>query len=372
MKIGVDARLWNQTGVGRYIKNICINLSEIDNKNDYVLFVRSIDRREIEKEIKNKNWKIITTDIKWHSIKEQINFPKIINKEKLDVMHFPYQLSIPIFYKKPFVITIHDLIRHHYITGRSSSNPYWLLGFKMVAYKSLLSAGARKAKKIIAVSNDTKNEIFDHLPVNKKNVEVIYEAADDFIYKSDKKNEFGKYFLFIGNVYQHKNTNNLIKAFKKISETSNVKLVFVGREDYFLKNLKKDVKNQIEKNQIIFIEDAKDTDIASLYSSSVALIRPSFMEGFSLPPLEALKCGTIALVSDIPVHREILKDTAIYFNPKDFVDMEEKMLYVLSLDKAKRETLINDGRKLANKFSWEKTAEETLRVYESCFSSNPN
>jgi len=365
MKIGIDGRLWNVTGLGRYIRNLCINLSEIDHKNEYVLFIKSSDWGSVDNKIKNNKWKIVKVDIKWHSINEQRKFPKIIEKENVDLMHFTYQQSVPVFYKKPFIITIHDLIKHHYITGRSSSNPYWLLGFKMLAYKTLISISSRNAKKIITVSDATRDEIFDHLPVNKRNVEVIYEAVDDIGLPTEKKNDFGDYFLFVGNVYQHKNTDNLIKAFKKISQSKNVKLVFVGKEDYFLKDLKKSVRKFVDSKQIIFMESVTDSEIASLYKNAIALIRPSFMEGFSLPPLEALRCGTLALVSDIPVHREILKNDAIYFNPKDFVDMSEKMHYVLNLDKEKREEMIKNGKKLASRFAWKKTAELTLKIYEN-------
>ncbi len=375
MTIGIDARLWNQTGVGRYIRNLTLNLLDIDKENSYVLFVRALDRDEIESQIskfkiKNLKLEIVIANIAWHSLKEQLNFPKIIDKENVDVMHFTYQQSVPIFYKKPYVITIHDLIKHHYITGRSSTNPYWLLGFKMIAYKTLINIGSKNANKIIAVSQSTRDEIVDHLTVNKRNIDVIYEGVDDFKISKPGKNEIGDYFLFVGNVFQHKNTNNLIKAFKKVIEAKDVKLVFLGRQDYFLEKLKKDVKKLIDSNQIMFIESASDSEMATLYKNSICLIRPSFMEGFSLPPLEAFESGTLALVSDIPVHKEILKDFAIYFNPRDFVDMESKMNYVLSLDKKKREAMIKNGKNLADKFSWKKTAEETLKVYENIFSLN--
>ena len=120
MKIGIDIRLWNQTGVGRYIRNLVLNLAEIDKKNGYVLFARSEDFQSIKSEIKNPNWKLVKADIKWHSISEQINFPSILNKENLDLVHFPY-FSVPIFYNKPYVLTIHDLIIDHFPTGKAST-----------------------------------------------------------------------------------------------------------------------------------------------------------------------------------------------------------------------------------------------------------
>ena len=97
MRIGIDCRLWHQTGVGRYISNLVINLKKIDSKNDYVLFVRKEDSKNISSLVQNPKWKIVETDINWHSIAEQINFPKILEKEDLDLMHFPY-FSLPVFY----------------------------------------------------------------------------------------------------------------------------------------------------------------------------------------------------------------------------------------------------------------------------------
>ncbi len=365
MRIGIDARLWNQTGVGRYIRNIVLNLQKIDKKNSYVLFIIKKDEAEIRKEIKNHNWKIVIADFRWHSISEQFKFPRLLNKEKLDIMHFTYQQSVPILYRKPFVMTIHDLIKHHFITGRSSTNPYWLLGFKMLAYKTLINIAARNAKKIIAVSRSTKEEIADHLIANKSNVEVVYEAADDFIYKTDLKIEAKNYFLFVGNVYPHKNTDKMIKAFKKISEKKDIEMVFIGNEDYFYKRLKNDLSGLIQKGKIIIDYGSSDKKLSAYYRNAICLIRPSLMEGFSLPPLEAMACDCLVLGSDIPVHKEIFGESIIYFNPLDAVDIEAKMNYVLDLDKNTREKFIKRGKEISREFSWEKSARQTLNIYES-------
>lgn len=365
MRIGIDGRLWSQTGIGRYIKNICTNLSEIDKKNGYVLFVLKSDKKEVEDVIKNKNWKIVAVDFRWHSLGEQIRFPGVIKKEKVDLMHFTYQQGVPIFYKKPFIITIHDLIKHHYLTGKASTGPVWLYGFKMLAYKILINSASRNAKKIIAVSNTTRDEIFDHLMVNKKNVEVVYEAADDFESNSNKNNDLGKYFLYVGNIYPHKNVENLMKAFYSLSEKKEVKLVFVGSNDYFYQRFKNDISKLINSGKVIVKENITDSKLAEYYSNAVCLIRPSLMEGFSLPPLEALQSGCLVLASDIPVHKEIFGDSVIYFNPNDIVDMEKKMDYVLNLNDKAKEEKIKEGKLLTEKFSWEKAAKETLKIYES-------
>src|SRR3990167_10485190 len=106
MKIGIDGRLWNETGVGRYIRNLVENLQEIDKDNEYVLFMRSTDIQKWKmlaslRSGENRKWKVVPTDIRWHTISEQLKFPHILNKENLDLVHFPY-FSVPVGYKRPF------------------------------------------------------------------------------------------------------------------------------------------------------------------------------------------------------------------------------------------------------------------------------
>ena len=218
--IGIDCRLWKQTGVGRYIRNLVFNLLKIDKENEYVLFVRGEEENEIENEIsefkiENLKLKSVRANISWHSVSEQFRFPGIIKRQKIDLMHFPY-IGVPIFYKEPFVVTIHDLIPYHYPTGDASTLPIWLYGFKMLAYRFVINSAARNSRKIIAVSNATKDEIADHLYVDKRKIEMVYEAADDFSAIGGSSSGQDNYFLFVGNVYPHKNADKLIEAFEKI------------------------------------------------------------------------------------------------------------------------------------------------------------
>src|SRR5690242_4609839 len=130
MRIGIDGRLWNETGVGRYIRNLVWGLQEFDKKNEYVLFIKKGLKID-DLRLKNDPWKVVETEIHWHSLAEQIKFPQILYKENLDLMHFPY-FSLPIFYNKPFVVTIHDLIINHFPTGKASTLPYPLYLMKRI------------------------------------------------------------------------------------------------------------------------------------------------------------------------------------------------------------------------------------------------
>ena len=152
MRIGIDARLAFETGVGRYIRNLILELSKIDTKNSYVLFVGTSHKKKLE-ELVPKKWKIVSTDIHWHSVSEQIQFANVLNKENLDVMHFPY-FSLPIRYKKPFVVTIHDLIIHHFPTGKASTLPLPLYLAKRLAFKKVLQQG-NCCKKLVRTSKSS-------------------------------------------------------------------------------------------------------------------------------------------------------------------------------------------------------------------------
>ncbi len=361
MKIGIDARLISQTGVGRYIRNLIRNLQEVDSKNDYVLFVRSEDVKELK--IKNLKFKIVESNIKWHSIEEQIKFPKILNKENLDLVHFPY-FSVPIFYNRPFVVTIHDLIQLHFSTGRASTLPFPFYRIKHFGYKYVISKAAQEAKKIIAVSNSTKDEIVDHLKISRDKIEVVYEGIDSQITKSKINGKWkmvnGKYLLYVGNVYPHKNAETLVEAFKKLHK-ENLGLIFVGKEDFFYKSLKQKIKSN--KN-IQFLDYVSDGELAWLYQNAIATVCPAFMEGFGLPALEAMANNCLVIASDIPSLREVCENNAIYFNPKNPDELSEKMQDVLK-NKEKYKELIEKGFKRSQEFSWRKMSEQTLKIYEN-------
>lgn len=361
MKIGIDVRFWRETGVGRYTRNLVVGLSKIDKKNEYFLFYSPRDLGEIEKFIKVDNFKLIPADIPWHTLTEQTSFPSLLKKYDLDLMHFPY-FSLPVFYSRKYVVTIHDLILHHFSTGRASTLPTPIYHLKRLGYKFVMREGARKAEKIISVSSATKKEIEEHLNVSSKKISVIYEGVDAALKPvGDALKE--KYFLYVGNTYPHKNLDILLFAFSSLSKTD-TKLYIVGRKDFFQERLKKKAAEYKNPN-VFFLEDVSDSRLAGLYQNALALVAPSLMEGFGLPLLEAMQEGCLVLASNIPAHKEICKDAAIYFDPRDREDLSQKMQDV-SDNRLNRQGFVKKGENRAKYFSWEKMARETLNVYNSC------
>ncbi len=375
MRIGIDARLWSQTGVGRYIRNLVLNLQNLDKENEYTLFVRPKDYDKVKIQISNPKFRISKINIKWHSLGEQARFPAILDKEKLDLMHFPY-FSVPVFYKRPYIVTIHDLIINHFPTGKASTLSKPLYESKLLAYKYVIKKAAKNSKKIIAVSNATKDEIIDHLGVSADKVKVIYNGIEEEFKNQKpkiKNKDYGMYFLYVGNAYPHKNLERLIQAFSKVkfqetgTGSQELKLVLVGKRDFFYQRLEKDTRAKNIKN-VEFRYDVDDENLLSLYANALALAFPSLMEGFGLPALEAMACGCPVLASETPSLREVCKDAALYFNPNSTDSIKDSLEFIIG-NLELRDKMIEKGRKRAKEFSWKKAAQETLLLYQEILNS---
>lgn len=171
MRIGIDARLWNQTGVGRYIRSL---FRYLPKDQEFVWFFGKSEFETIE--MPSSKWKKVLANVHWHTLREQIILPWIFYKEKLDLLHFPY-FSFPILYPRKFVITIHDLIFDHYKTGKWSTLPGWLYVIKKVGYHLVNLVSIYRAEKILTLSNDGKNELISHYVAKPEKIKVIYEAG---------------------------------------------------------------------------------------------------------------------------------------------------------------------------------------------------
>lgn len=363
MLIGIDCRLWRQTGVGRYTQNLVNNLYDLDKTNKYVLFVLKEDYEELSKLFLSENWKIVKTNVKWHSIAEQTKFAFFLNSFKLDLMHFPY-FSVPYLYRRKFIVTVHDLIINKFNTGQASTLPYPVYLSKRLAYNVVLTNAVNKAYKIIVPSNVVKNDILEvYKKVKPEKIEITYEGGFEDKQKVEE-NKHGEYLLRIGNFYPHKNIGNLLLGFKNLNNKQ-IKLLLVGKKDYFFARVEKEINQLDLKDRIIFIENPNDSKLYSLYANARAVIVPSFMEGFSLTSVEAMGLGVPLAVSDIAVHREICKDGAVYFDPNNPEDIKDKINALLDLDKESLDKIKKLEIDVSKSYSWEKMAAQTLSIYKS-------
>lgn len=362
MRIGIDARLWNETGVGRYIRALVTNLIQLDSPHTFVLFLLPSVFDSVS--IPN-SWEKVRVDARWHSLKEQLLLPIIFRNAKLDLVHIPY-FSVPLISNLPFVVTIHDLTISQMPTGKATTLPpplYFLkhMGYRLVMQKSILTA-----KKIITVSNSVKKDLIIKYRIDENKVRVIYESGEiEQITKSKKVTTPKKYLLYVGNAHPHKNLEKLIEAFTLIRKNSpDLDLVLIGRKDFFYNRLQSQYKYLLD-NGIHFQNEVDNSQLAIWYKNAVALVFPSMSEGFGIPGLEAMNFGTPVFASDISVFREIYKDGASYFDQTSSHSMAEVIQKVLS-DKVILKKLQINSKKIAGLYSWQKMAKETLEVYENC------
>lgn len=375
MKIGIDARLYGpiSKGIGRYLQELISNLEKMDQNNEYVIFLYSENFNDYEP--KNPRFKKVLAPYRWYALAEQLKFPKLIKKQGIDLMHFPH-FNVPVFYRKPFVLTIHDLILTKFPSKRASTKSFLTYWIKNLFYRVVIKSALKRAKKIIAVSNFTKDDIVQQFNTNPKKIKVIYEGLSKFEIgeKSNDKslileyNITKPYILYAGNAYPHKNLEHLLLAFKKISKEKNLQLALVGKKDYFYQNLQKKAKKLNLKDKVLFLGYLTDEKLALIYKNALAYVFPSLYEGFGLPPLEAMSFGVPVLSSNAASLPEILGKAALYFNPKDTDQIAEKIKQITEKEDLRKE-MQEKGRKQIKKYSWQKCAEKTLQIYEDFLKS---
>jgi len=377
LKILIDCRFWGvkDTGLGRYTKNLVVNLLGIDKSNDYILLVEKNHKSQITnyKQISNPKLKIQKIESVPYSFKEQVELPKIINQVNPDLIHFPH-FNIPYFINKPFVVTIHDLIKHHSRGLRTTTRFPLTYFLKYWGYKKVFARAVRSAKKIIVPSEFVKKELLDFYKLDEKKIRVIYEGVGS-VFQMGSRDAPSKmqtpYIVYTGNVYPHKNLRRLILAVKMINQSVvsekpvALNLKIVGSRDVFLKRIKGLVKKLNAEKFVTSTGFLKDKKLAKVLKGAKAYVSASLMEGFGLPGLEAMSAGCPVICSDIPTFREVYGDAAVYFEAEEVDDIKEKILKVIEMSSSKKEKMIERGRKQAEKYSWEKCAKKTLGVYES-------
>jgi len=340
----------------------------MDKQNKYFLFVNEKVQEELLADIKSSadNIQIIPCSIRHYSLGEQLSFYRILNKYNLDLVHFP-NFNAPILYKKPFVVTIHDMV-HHKISGAKKSH---LLHF--MAYKKVIQNAAQKAQKIITVSQASKKDISTYLQTDPEKIQVIYEgsslkadigqSAVDQVKKSYLISR--PYFLFVGVLERKKNVVNLTRGFDYFLQKykANMDMVIVGRSDSHYPDIKHHALDIKHSNRLVFTGAVEDFELEALYKGAYAFVSASLHEGFGLPGVEALCFGLPLLVSNTPVFNEIYDNAAIYFNPLDPEDIGEKM-NLLARDGQFHRQLQQKSFERSRLFDWEKAARETLDVYQ--------
>lgn len=379
MKIGIDARMFSDsfTGIGRYNFELTKRffVSHIANCQLPIEWVMFMNEPEYSKFHFPSHVRKVLVNASHYSFAEQWKFWRILEKEKCDLIHFTH-FNAPLLYKGKFITTIHDTTISFY-PGKKM-NSWW----RKLAYNRVIHHAIDGAEKIITVSDNTNQDVLKLFQTPKKKIVTIWngigEEFTDFpeIEKESIRQKFnlGKEFLlYTGNWREHKNLPRLIEAFGLILKDSqklsgpkhlkDLKLVITGKKDHYYPEVEQTVKKLCLEESVKFIGLVTKSDLVRLYAAATVFVFPSLYEGFGLPPLESMQAGTPVVASKISSIPEICGEAVEYFDPHDVSDMSHAIIRVLTQEKL-RETLVQKGFERVQHFSWDRAAEETLKVYK--------
>lgn len=313
--------------------------------------------QEIGKRLKIK--KIETK--RYFSLREAYRFFKLLRNLD-DIVHLPNKhfARYALFLSKPFLVTVHDLARCCFKFEKETIREE--IGLRLDV------KGIKKAAHIISVSKSTKSDLIRYLKIPEEKITVIYNGIDHRVFKPTRAKLFDHpYILYVGSERARKNLNGLLKAFAKVRRVfKGLKLVKVGppgRSKGFRKRTIGWAEALGISNDVIFVDHVPESHLPYYYSSASAFVYPSLYEGFGLSPLEAMACGCPVITSNISSLPEVVGDAAIMVDPYDADEMGKAIVKVLA-DNGLRKGMIERGFHQAEKFSWERAAKETLRVYE--------
>lgn len=366
MIIGFDASRafsLNRTGTENYSYQLLKALSQIDTINRYLVYLRPGCKLPQKNWPANFQFRVINYPRLW----TQLGLALRTFTDELDVLFVPAH-TLPII-RNPYlktVVTVHDL-GSEYLPKMHQ--------FKQRLYLGLMQRMQLKtAAKIIAVSQATKKDLVEKIGIEAKKIKVIYEGYNTELFKMVNSDilvntlrQYGlesmQYFLFVGTIQPRKNLERLTLAFNYlINQTASAdKLVIVGSKGWLSDEIYRLPERLGIKERVRFLGYVPDRDMPALYSGAIALAYPSLFEGFGLPILEAQACGCPVLTSNVSSMPEVAGQSAVLVDPYNIDDIVRGMGKIVS--KGQRGKIIKQGAENIKRFSWEKCASQTLKVF---------
>lgn len=376
MKISVDVQpllSGNKTGIGFYQTEILNELSRLDNENEYLLNFFSLRNTEAKKEraakLFNKagiqvcNWCSYSIAKKfWYFIPVPY---KMFFRNNVDISLF-FNYFVPPFPSGKVVTVIYDTV--------VNDTPETMGAKTRFALQHTLKQSIKRADKIITISDFSKERIMFHYGVCEDKIAVVPCGYRSDVFHNNysvKEIETGKkkyninsdYFLYLGTLEPRKNIERLVKAYSLLKQGKNKipKLVLAGGKGWLYDNIFKLVNELDLIDYVIFTGYVDDKDVPLLMNGAAAFCFPSLYEGFGMPPLEAMACGTPVITSNTSSLPEVVGDAAILVNPLSVDDISNAIKLVTKDDKL-RQQLSEKGLVQCQKFSWEKSAKLFLET----------
>lgn len=364
MRIGVDTRLmhYQPAGISRYTGHLLQALAELNKEDEFIIFQHPKHRSPL---IQQPNFRRAALFAPVHHRFEQIFLAAELLRFRLDLIHSTDFIP-PLYSQVPAVITVHDLAFLHY--------PHFLTA-ESAAYYGQIDKAVVKAAHIIVPSEYTRHDLIAQLGVPAHKVTVIHEAANP-IFKPlpypetlaavQRRHGLSERFvLCVGTIEPRKNINGLLRAFAHLRNKyrqNDVMLAIAGGKGWLYNETLELMKTLDLEPWVRFLGRVSDDELHQLYVAARCHVHPAHYEGFGLPPLEAMACGTPTIVSNVSSLPEVVGDAALLVNPLDIEEIAVAMQRLLTDDDLHRE-LRQKGLQRARIFSWDRAARRTLDVY---------
>lgn len=378
MRIGIDARplqiSWHKVrGLGRYTQSLIKSFLEIDNENEYFLFVDKSLPSNLPFPMNKFNLmpsKLINRFHRPKSVRKEILLPAEALFHNIDIFHFTTHLDAPFWHPCKTVATVHDLIPLVF--------PKEYIGYFTYAKRFHLKQqelAVRRADMVITISHTSKRDVIKYYGIKHKKIIVIHEGVDTIFHPMKDLSALERlrshykinkpFILYVGGTDYRKNFERMLTAFSHYKRKSKNKIILVVVGQKNIKETRKLKKKTLKlgiENEVFWTGFVSNEDLVLFYNTAELLLFPTLYEGFGLPVLEAMACGTPVIASNIPSLSEVAGNAAILIDPYNIEEMAESIERVLK-DAKLRNNLINRGFKQVQNFSWKKTAKETLNVY---------
>lgn len=368
MKIGIDGRAakwYRGTGIGNYTYQVINSLNQLDTCNNYLLFMPDKCRNDINF---NKNFNVRNIgENSGNGFWNEVNIPNILHYNDVELYHVPQNgIGLPMDKPCKMVITLHDIIPYKM---PETVGPSYLKIFLEQIPKIVPQCDG-----IITVSNFSKEDIMREFDYPGEKIFVTHLAPEDIYKPKDKRFSKGlinklygienDYILYIGGFSPRKNIIGLIEAFSKLvlKHKKDIKLVIAGKKGLSYERYRNRAESLGILDKVLFPGFIPIEHLPFLYSAAELFVYPSFYEGFGLPPVEAMACGTPVIASNTTSIPEIVGNNALLINPWDTEELFQAMLKTLE-DSSLRESLITKGFIRSSELSWDKTALHTLKAY---------
>lgn len=371
MRIGIDARLLYKEGIGRHIAEVLAGVSKLRPEHEYVVYVKPADMGRDRWELPRRpNVRLSYLPGTPFLLREQIALVRAMKQDRLDLFHATFDYGVPLRAPCKVVLTVHD--------AWFGPQTYFRSPVRRIYYQTMTRRGLRLAVRVLTVSEFVKNKILTYCgdePSLASKIRVIPNGVGEEFHPSIgaraipplvRKYGIDRYLLYVGALATHKNFRGLLDGYARLHRRlpASPRLVVAGKRNPGLSDPARIVQEYGLDGAVLLPGYVPDAELPALYRGAEAFVFPSLHEGFGLPVVEAMACGTPVLSSDAGAIPEVVGDAALLVDPADPAAIEDGLAKIL-IDHALRGALIERGLIRAKAFSWQKITEEICGIYEA-------